>query len=136
MFQNIINSLTSISIRKPIVVLVFMFALVAVCSIYIKDLNIDASPDSLMLESDPDLRYYREVHRRYGSDEFIIVGFKPIKEILDKSTIDFIGNISKKFENIEGVSSVTSLSNVPLLQQIKKDNKTSETSFYNLLSSY
>jgi predicted RND superfamily exporter protein len=135
MFQNIINSLTSISIRKPIVVLVFMFALVAVCSIYIKDLNIDASPDSLMLESDPDLRYYREVHRRYGSDEFIIVGFKPIKEILDKSTIDFIGNISKKFENIEGVSSVTSLSNVPLLQQIKKDNKTSETSFYNLLSS-
>ena len=135
MFQNIINVLTSIVVRKPIIVLFSMFALVAACSIYIPNLNIDASPDSLMLESDPDLKYYREVHRQYGTDEFIIVGFKPKKEILDKSTIDFIENISEKFKNIEGVSSVTSLSNVPLLLQIQKDNKTGETSFSNLLSS-
>jgi len=134
MFQDIINSLTSISIRKPIVVLVVMLALVVVCSTYISNLNIDASPDSLMLESDPDLKYYREVHRQYGTDEFIIVGFKPKKEILDKSTIDFIENISEKFKKIEGVSSVTSLSNVPLLLQIQKDNKTGDTSFSNLLS--
>ena len=44
-------------------------------------------------------------------------------------------NISEKFKKIVGVSSVTSLSNVPLLLQIQKDNKTGETSFSNLLSS-
>ncbi|MBT8112122.1 MAG: MMPL family transporter [Gammaproteobacteria bacterium] len=87
-----------------------------------------------MLESDPDLKYYREVHRQYGTDEFIIVGFKPKKDILDNSTIGFIEKISEKFKKIEGVSSVTSLSNVPLLLQIQKDNKTGETSFSNLLS--
>ncbi len=135
MFQKIINALISVVVRKPIVVLVSMLALVAACSIFISSLNIDASPDSLMLESDPDLKYYREVHRHYGTDEFIIVGFKPKKEILEKSTIDFIENISEKFKKIEGVSSVTSLSNVPLLLQIQKDNKTGETSFSNLLSS-
>lgn len=135
MLQNTISTLINLVVRKPIVVLVCMFALVAACSIYIPNLNIDASPDSLMLESDPDLKYYREVHRQYGTDEFIIVGFKPKKEILDKSTIDFIENISEKFKKIVGVSSVTSLSNVPLLLQIQKDNKTGETSFSNLLSS-
>lgn len=135
MFQKIINALISVVVRKPIVVLVSMLALVATCSFFISSLNIDASPDSLMLESDPDLKYYREVHRHYGTDEFIIVGFKPKKEILEKSTIDFIENISEKFKKIEGVSSVTSLSNVPLLLQIQKDNKTGETSFSNLLSS-
>ena len=135
MFQKIINALISVVVRKPIVVLVSMLALVAACSIFISSLNIDASPDSLMLESDPDLKYYREVHRHYGTDEFIIVGFKPKKEILEKSTIDFIENISEKFKKIEGVSSVTSLSNVPLLLQIQKNNKTGETSFSNLLSS-
>ena len=135
MFQKIINALISVVVRKPIVVLVSMLALVAACSFFISSLNIDASPDSLMLESDPDLKYYREVHRHYGTDEFIIVGFKPKKEILEKSTIDFIENISEKFKKIEGVSSVTSLSNVPLLLQIQKDNKTGETSFSNLLSS-
>jgi len=57
MFQKIINALIQLVIRKPIVVLVCMLALVAASSIYIKELNIDASPDSLMLESDPDLKY-------------------------------------------------------------------------------
>ena len=134
MFQNFVNSLIFIIVRKPIVVLTLMFALVAVCSLYIKNLNIDASPDSLMLESDPDLKYYREVHRSYGTDEFIIVGFKPNKEILHEHTIKFIENISDKFNSIEGVSSVTALSNVPLLLQIQRDNKSGQTSFSNLLS--
>ena len=136
MFQNIVNALTTVVIRKPIVILVLMLALVAACGIYIKNLNIDASPDSLLLESDPDLKYYREVHRHYGTDEFIIVGYKPNNELLNDSTIGFINQISEKFKKIEGVSSVTSLSNVPLLLQIQRDKKTGETSFSNLLSSH
>ena len=134
MFPNIINALISVIVRKPIVVLVLMFSLVSVCSIYIKNLNIDASPDSLMLEGDPDLKYYREVHRSYGTDEFIIVGFKPKKEILNTHTISFIESISDKFNKIEGVSSVTALSNVPLLLQTQRDKKSGQTSFLNLLS--
>ncbi|MGH1537232.1 MAG: efflux RND transporter permease subunit [Gammaproteobacteria bacterium] len=134
MFQNIINLLTSIVVRKPIVTLVLMFALVAACGIYIQNLNIDASPDSLMLESDPDLKYYREVHRHYGTDEYIIVGFKPNKAMLEKESIRYINDISNKFKEIEGISGVTSLSNVPLLLQLKEDEKTGQTSFSNLLT--
>ena len=134
MFQNIVNLLTSIVVRKPIIVLVFMFALVATCSIYIKNLNIDASPDSLMLESDPDLKYYREVHRHYGTDEYIIVGFKPNKGMLEQENIQYIEDITNQFKNIEGISAVTSLSNVPLLLQLKEDEKTGQTSFSNMLT--
>ncbi len=134
MFQSIISALTTLVIKKPVVVLVFMFALVAACSIYIKHLNIDASPDSLMLESDPDLKYYREIHRHYGTDEYIIVGFKPNREILEKETIDYIEEISNKFKEINGVSGVTSLSNVPLLLQLKEDEKTGQTTFADLLT--
>ena len=134
MFQNIINLLTRVVVRKPIVTLVLMFALVAACGIYIQNLNIDASPDSLMLESDPDLKYYREVHRHYGTDEYIIVGFKPNKAMLEKESIQYINDISNKFKEIEGISGVTSLSNVPLLLQLKEDEKTGQTSFSNLLT--
>ncbi len=134
MFKNTINILTNMVIRKPIVVLVIMFAVVAACSFYISELNIDASPDSLMLESDPDLKYYREVHRHYGTDEYVIVGFKPNKAMLDKSTIQYIEDISSQFKNINGVSGVTSLSNVPLLLQLIEDEKTGQTNFSNLLS--
>lgn len=134
MFQTIINMLTAVVIRKPIVVLVFMLALVAACSIYIPKLNIDASPDSLMLESDPDLKYYREVHRHYGTDEYVIVGFKPNKAMLEPETIQFIEAISDQFKSINGISGVTALSNVPLLLQLKEDEKTGQTSFSNLLT--
>ena len=134
MFQNIIKSLTSVSVRKPIVVLIAMLALVVACSIYIPNLNIDASPDSLMLESDPDLMYYREVHREYGTDEYIIVGFKPNKKMLEPDNIEYIEELSNQFKNINGISGVTSLSNVPLLLQLKEDEKTGQTSFSNLLT--
>lgn len=134
MLKNIINSLITIVVRKPIVVLVSMFALVAASSIYIGNLNIDASPDSLMLESDPDLKYYREVHREYGTDEYVIVGFKPHSQLLDQETILFIDNLTQKFKKIKGVSGVTSLSNVPLLLQLQEDEKTGQTNFSNLLS--
>ncbi len=134
MLKNIINCLITIVVRKPIVVLVSMFALVAASSIYIGNLNIDASPDSLMLESDPDLKYYREVHREYGTDEYVIVGFKPHSQLLDQETILFIDNLTQKFKKIKGVSGVTSLSNVPLLLQLQEDEKTGQTNFSNLLS--
>lgn len=134
MFQAISSAITNFVIRKPIIVLVSMVALVAASSIYITNLNIDASPDSLMLESDPDLKYYREVHRQYGTDEYIIVGFKPIKAMLAQETIHYIEDISNQFKQINGIAGVTSLSSVPLLLQLKEDEKTGQTSFSNLLT--
>ena len=63
-------------LKKPIIILVFILAVIAGLSINIQYINIDASPDSLLLDSDPDLEFYREVHREYGSDEYIIVGYQ------------------------------------------------------------
>ena len=64
-------------INKPIITLAVILGIVVPISTFIKDINIDASPDSLLLESDPDLEYYWEVHREYGTDEYIIVGYEP-----------------------------------------------------------
>ncbi len=134
MFTSIVNLIARFSTRYPYIVIIFMLALVATASLQINKLNIDASPDSLMLESDPDLKYYREVHRHYGTDEYIIVGYKPNASLLDEETIDLLENITNKFEQIEGVSGVTALSNVPLLLQLEEDEETGATKFSNLLS--
>ncbi len=111
-----------------------MLALVVAASTQIKNLNIDASPDSLLLENDPDLKYYREVHRHYGTDEYIIVGYKPNASLLDQETITLLEDISSKFKEVDGVSGVSALSNVPLLLQLEEDEKTGNTKFANLLS--
>ena len=121
-------------IKKPIVTLAFIFALVAGLSTYIQYINVDASPDSLLLESDPDLEYYREVHREYGTDEYIIVGFEPNDSLFAQQTIAFIDQLTKEFATISGVSAVASTTNVPLLQQRFRDDKKGITSFKNLVS--
>ena len=134
MFSALVDTLSRVVARYPYIIIICMLALVVACSLHIKKLNIDASPDSLLLESDPDLKYYREVHRHYGTDEYIIVGFRPKAEVLDEPTITLIENITSQFNEIEGVSGVAAISNVPLLLQQEEDKKTGQTKFANLLS--
>ena len=119
-------------IKKPIITLVVIVAIVAGLSTFIQHINIDASPDSLLLDSDPDLEYYREVHREYGTDEYIIVGYQPTDGLYTQDTIAFINELTIQLQEIAGVSSVSSATNVPLLQQTYRDADKGITSFRNL----
>lgn len=121
-------------IKKPIIILAIILALVAGLSTYIQYINVDASPDSLLLESDPDLEYYREVHREYGTDEYIIVGVEPNGNLYSAETISFINQLTTQLQKISGVSAVASATNVPLLQQTYRDADKGITSFRNLIS--
>ena len=39
--------------------------------------KLDASADSLTLERDEDLNFFREISQRYGSDNFLLLTFSP-----------------------------------------------------------
>ena len=119
-------------LKKPIIILVFILAVIAGLSINIQYINIDASPDSLLLDSDPDLEFYREVHREYGSDEYIIVGYQPNADLYQQETINFIQQLTEELNTAPGISGVNSLTNVPLLQQPRSQGEDGVTSFQNL----
>ena len=56
-------------------------------SIYFsKNFKLDASADTLLLENDPDLKYLREVNKRYGSEEFFILTYEP-KASINKESV-------------------------------------------------
>lgn len=119
-------------LKKPIVTLVTILAVIAGLSTYIQKIHIDASPDSLLLESDPDLEFYREVHRQYGSDEYIIVGYQPKDDLYKQSTINFIQQLTSELQTATGVSNVNSITNVPLLQQPGSQEEDGVSTFRNL----
>lgn len=119
-------------LKKPVISLSIILAIVAYISTYIPYVNIDASPDSLLLDSDPDLKYYREIHRYYGSEEYVIVGFTPEADLYAPETIDFIEQLTDQFTNIPGITGTTSMTNVPLLEQRDETAKNSSISFLNL----
>ena len=121
-------------LKKPIITLTIILAAVAALSINIQYINIDASPDSLLLDSDPDLEFYREVHREYGSDEYIIVGFQPNASLYQQQTIDFIQKLTEELKTASGISGVNSITNVPLLQQPRNQGEDGVSTFQNLIN--
>ena len=86
-------------------------------------LEIDASSETLTLENDKDLRYTREVNRRYQSADFLVITFSPKGEILSDETLDVIRRLSADLLEIKGVTGVTSVLTVPLLQSPPKPVK-------------
>ena len=99
----------------PAGVLVLIFGLLVFSTFNLSNFKLDASSDSLVLEDDDDLKYYREVNTNYESSDFLIVLFKPDEELFSKQTIAVVRSLSDSLEAIDGVSSVLSYLDAPLL---------------------
>jgi len=80
------------------------------------DFELDASADTLTLENDQALKYYRTVRARYGSDDFLIVTYTPQKDLFDPEVIDDLRELRGKLQALENIGSVTSMLDVPLIE--------------------
>jgi predicted RND superfamily exporter protein len=84
--------------------------------------KLDASADSLTLENDDDLNFSREVVKRYGSDNFFIVTFAPINgDLFSQDNLNTLTKLRNGLAEIEGIESVLSMLDVPLLYSPKVD---------------
>lgn len=83
-----------------------------------KDFRLDASADSLILESDRDLRVFRELNERYGAREFLFVTFTPEADLFSDASIATIRALREDLKQAPGVESVVSLIDVPLVKII------------------
>ena len=93
-----------------------IFSLALVFSLFnFTNFKLDASSDSLVLESDDDLKYYREVSADYSSSDFLIIIFKPKEDLFTEQTISKVREMVSAFEQIDGVESVLSYLDAPLL---------------------
>ncbi len=90
---------------------------VIVLSLYFsKNFNLDASSDALLLEGDKDLTYLREVNERYGSKDFLVLTYSPIKSFEEEETIINLQLLKSKIEKLSWVESVITIADVPLLK--------------------
>ena len=81
-----------------------------------KNFNLDASSDALLLEGDQDLKYLREVNKRYGSKDFLVLTYTPISKFTEKETILNLQLFKSKIEKLTWVDSVVTVIDVPLLK--------------------
>ena len=110
-----------------ITLLVILGAFIFLSS-YIPDFRLDASSDTLSLENDKSLEYYREIKKRYGSDDFLIITYAPKDDLFSLDTRRNINSLKKKLLKIDYVDDVLTMLDVPLvdspamtLTQIQKE---------------
>ena len=113
MFGKIYKTLI-IDFSKISIVLV-CFAL-AFFLYFSKDFKLDASSDSLLLESDKDLKYLREVSERYGAKDYLVLTYTPVLSFTNEETIINLQFLKSKIERLEWVDSVVSVIDVPLFK--------------------
>jgi uncharacterized protein len=105
-----------IVLNRPKLWLVVLLAVSLIAAWQVRHFRLDASADSLVLEHDKALEFYREVSKRYGGSDFLIVTYTPKdRPLFDPATLEHLEKLHGALSSVEQVQTVTSMLDVPLL---------------------
>ncbi len=108
LYQNLI-------LKNPKSVFIILLITLLSFGYYSKDFRLDASSETLLIEGDPDLEYLKEITRKYGSKEFLILTHTPNENMVSDSSINNLLSLKYKLQSLDWVHSVITLLDVPLL---------------------
>lgn len=102
-------------LNSPIATLVVVALVSGFFIAHTTDFELDASSDSLILENDKALKYFRSIAKTYGTEEFLIVTYSPKKPLFGAQTLANIAELRDQLKAVEHVKSVVSMLDVPLI---------------------
>ena len=82
------NAYVTLVLKHPRKVLIGIGLLCLFLSWSIQNFRLDASADSLVIEGDADLEFSREINARYGSSDFVFIGYTPEAELFSAPVLD------------------------------------------------
>ena len=106
-------------IEKPLFSLGLVLCTFVFFVLHSTELKLDASSESIVLENDQDLKYYRSTLETYGSDDFLIITFSPVDDVFSPSSLDTLKSLRNELTKLERVESVLTILDVPLLNSPK-----------------
>ena len=96
-----------------------VFVPVVFFAFYIPDFKLDASSESIILEHDDALKYYRASRAIYGSDDFLIVVYTPHDDLFAPSSLAHLKKLRDELARIDSVQTIHSILDVPLVNSPK-----------------
>lgn len=115
--SNVISSTYNrLVLRHPWLALGLVALLVVGCATQLGKIKLDASADSLMLQGDPSLDFYREISTEYSSEEFLLITWQPHSPLLSDESLLPLREMADELRLLDGVSSVVTVWDVPLLE--------------------
>lgn len=103
-------------LRRPLLVVMLLLLLTGLSVTQLGKIRLDASADSLLLQDDPALDFFREVGKRYSAEEFLVITWQPEAPLLSDASLKPLARLRDELRSLPGVSSVTTILDVPLLE--------------------
>ena len=102
-------------LKNPKTIFVILIIVLFSFGYHSKDFRLDASSETLLIEGDPDLEYLKEISKKYGSKEFLILTYTPNEGMVSDTSINNLLSLKYKIQSLSWVYSVITLLDVPLL---------------------
>lgn len=113
---SIIMSLYERSVLKyPLLTIILLLSLVLAVGSYARNFRLDASADSLLLENDQDLKYFRDSNAQYGGADFVVISFTPQRDLYAAQSLKEIAALRDDLLKIERIETVLCMLDVPLI---------------------
>ena len=74
-------------LEKPLLSLSLVALAMVLLGSQAHQFKLDASGDSLVLENDKDLRYFRKINKIYGSKDFLIITYSSPEDLLSDNNL-------------------------------------------------
>ena len=87
-------------LKNPKSILLILFITVLSFGYYSKDFRLDASSETLLIEGDPDLKYLKEISKRYGSKEFLVLTYTPKEGMISDKSINNLLSLKYKIQSL------------------------------------
>jgi len=105
-----------IVLKHPAIVILCLLAVVSFLGYKAKDFKLDASAESLIIETDEDLRYSRMISARYGGYNYLLVTYSPQNDLFSNESLAKLARLRDELKALDTVTSVTSILDAPLLE--------------------
>jgi predicted RND superfamily exporter protein len=99
----------------PVLTLFVTFCVLVFFGLQVPKFKLDASGDSLVLENDADLYYYRQITERYRAQDILVITYTAQDDLFSAATLEDLKRLRDELRRLKGVSSVTSILDVPFL---------------------
>ncbi len=119
MGRTIVRGYEKLVLDHPKVALSLVLALTLFLGFYTHNFKLDASADSLVLENDRDLEYFRTMVKKYGSSEYHIITYTPHDDMMSERSLNGLRALKKELSKMPRVESIVSILDVPLIDSPK-----------------
>jgi hypothetical protein len=103
-------------LEHPVIVILCLLAVVYFLGFKAKDFKLDASTETLIIETDEDLRYSRLIKSRYGGYDYLLMTYSPKTDLFSNESLKKLARLRDELKQLKRVTSVVSILNAPLLE--------------------